>query len=64
MQPCTQQHRDTCVVNIFIYLLFMSVIFITCVIEYYHIASELLVRTSPILVQEKYLIRFVQVLLY
>ena len=42
----------------------MSVIFITCVIEYYHIAGELLVRTSPILVQEKYLFRFVQVLLY
>ena len=33
-------------------------------IGYYHIASGLLVRTEPILVQEKYLIRFVQVLFY
>ena len=33
-------------------------------IGYYHIVSGLLVRTEPILVQEKYLIRFVQVLFY
>ena len=80
--------RDTCAVNIFIYLLFKSVIFITCehkreimVENTKHNVNHISIIISKLnwilshsrwsfgsyrtnLVQEKYLIRFVQVLIY
>ena len=62
VQPCIYNNiRDTYVVNIYIFIYFIGPLYLSLVNTKRELVDGLLVRTEPISVQEKYLIRFVQV---